>query len=198
VCDHTNYNQHNPDDGHCAEELKVALIHLFDRLRAERAPIMARSVPAIGVDGVDVIAKWVDAAAEPLDMARTHRTVAPRASLRALQSAAGELTHLTWHTAPAFHPVQPRDRCTISPQACALRQRRSPGHRLRLHGRLSLAIGDVARRCSSPAMMYPTRMLQSRQTRLRNEGCRVASTKDRREGHSLILKLTRAGAGPHA
>ena len=134
VRDHTNDTQHNPDDGHCAEELKVALIHLFDRLRAERATIMASSVTAICVDGVDVIAKWVDGASEPLDMARTQRTTARGACLRALQSAVGEVTDLTWHTAPAFHPVQPRDRCTISPQACAWRQLRSAGRRHRLNG----------------------------------------------------------------
>jgi hypothetical protein len=133
VYDHTNDTQHNPDDGHCAQELKVALIHLFDHLRALRAPIMARSVPAIGVEGVDVKAKWVDGAAEPFDMARTHRTTAPRAFLRAVQRAVGEVTDLTWHTTPAFHPVQPSDRCTISP-ACAWRELRSTGHRHRLNG----------------------------------------------------------------
>jgi hypothetical protein len=76
-----------------------------------------------------------------LDMARTHRTTARGAGLCAWLIAAGEVTALTGHIAPAFHPVLP-----------------------------TLAIGDVARRCSSSAMMSPTRMLQSRQTKLRDEG----------------------------
>jgi hypothetical protein len=127
--DQTNNTQHHPDDGHGAESLKVALIHFFDLLRADRATIMASEVTALCVDGVDVIAIRVDHAVEPLDMARTHRSTARGAGLRAAQIAAGELTELTWHTAPAFHPVQPRDRRTISPQAYAVRQLRSTGHR---------------------------------------------------------------------
>jgi len=68
---------------------------LFDLLRAESAPIMASDVIAIGVDGVDVAESCVAHAVEPLDMARTHRTFARGAGLRAAQIAAGKVTYLT-------------------------------------------------------------------------------------------------------